>query len=274
MKVPKILIVDDIAENLKTIVSIIKESALNYSLFQAISGSDAIEIINSTDIDLIITDWDMPEINGIELTKIVKSNPSKKEIPVIIATGTMLTSKDLKTALDAGAIDYIRKPIDPIELFARLQSILKISDYNKQILELKNKELAESALFLVKNNRFNTLISNQLKSIKCKSIEGNLLINNIVREIDEKVKTDSWQRFNLAFESVNKEFTSRLLSRYPFISNSELKLIILIKLGMKTKEMADVLYKTPDSIKVARSRIRKKLELLQEQNLSTFITSF
>ena len=274
MKIPKILIVDDIYENLKTIISILKNTSLKYSLFQAISGSDALEIIDSTDIDLIITDWDMPVINGIELIKRVKANLAKKDIPIIVATGTMLTSEDLKTALDAGAIDYVRKPIEAVELFARIQSILKISDYNKQIIDLKNKELAESALSLVKNNKFNTHVYNRLKSIKSLSAENSNLIEDIIKEIDEKVKTDSWQRFNLAFETINKEFTKKITIAYPSLSDSELKLIILLKSGMQTKEIADVLYKTPDSIKVARSRIRKKLELSKEQSLSVFIESF
>ncbi len=274
MKIPKILIVDDIPENLKAIISILKNTSLKYSLFQAISGSDALEIIESTDIDLIITDWDMPIIDGIELIKRVKANPTKKDIPVIIATGTMITSEDLKTALNAGAIDYVRKPIDPIELFARIQSILKISEYHKQILDLKDKELTESSLFLVKNNKFNSIISSQLKSVKCVSPKDNKLIESVIYEVDKKVKADSWQRFNLAFESVNKEFTEKITIAFPSLSDSELKLVTLIKLGMKTKEIADVLYKTPDSVKVARYRVRKKLGLLQEQSLYVFITTF
>lgn len=274
MRTPKILIVDDIYDNLKTIISILKKTSLKYSLFQAISGSDALEIINNTDIDLIITDWDMPGINGIELIKKVKSKLDKKEIPIIIATGIMLTSEDLKTALDAGAIDYIRKPIEPVELFARIQSILKIAEYNKLVIELKNKELAESTLSLVKNNKFNNSISDKLKTLECKSSSDSKVIESIIEEIDNKTKTDDWQCFNLAFETINKEFTNKLITQFPTLSDSEVKLITLLKLGMKTKEVAGVLYKTTDSIKVARSRIRKKLDLMQEQSLTVFLASF
>jgi CheY-like chemotaxis protein/DNA-binding CsgD family transcriptional regulator len=274
MKNPKILIVDDISDNLKTIISLLEKSNPEYRLYQAINGADALEITNDINIDLIITDWDMPQINGIQLIKRLKADPKKKDIPVIMATGIMLTSDDLKIALKAGAVDYIRKPIDPVELIARTNSILQLAEYHKQIVEQKEKEVAENALLLIKNNKFNISITKKLQQIKCADNENRAIVETIIEEIDTKVKEDGWQRFELAFETVNKNFTKNLLAKHPLLTTSEIKLSIFIKLGMNTKDIATILYKTPDSIKVARYRLRVKLNLSEKQNLTTYLASF
>jgi len=273
MKNPKILIVDDIPENIRIIVSLLEKSNPEYRLYQAISGADALEVTNSIDIDLIITDWDMPQINGIQLVERLKADPKKMNIPVIMATGIMLTSADLKVALNAGAVDYIRKPIDPVELIARTNSVLQLADYHNQIIEQKEKEVAENALLLIKNNKFNISITKKLQEIKCADKKSKKIVDVIIGEIDEKIRDDGWQRFELAFETVNKDFSKKLLQKYPAITASEIKLSIFIKLGMKTKDIATVLYKTPESIKVARHRLRQKLGLSSTQNLTTFFTS-
>ena len=123
MKKHSILIVDDNPENLKTIADFITESELEVSIIKALDGKMACELAEKKLPNLIIMDWDLPEMNGIEAIKLLKSLESTKDIPVIMATGIMTSTKDLKTALEAGAVDYIRKPIDEIELIARVSSI-------------------------------------------------------------------------------------------------------------------------------------------------------
>jgi len=88
--------------------------------------------------DLIITDWEMPIMNGIEFIKLLKSNEKTHDIPVIMCTGVMTTPENLKTALDAGAVDYIRKPVEKLELMARVNSMLKLSDSIKTIKAQNN----------------------------------------------------------------------------------------------------------------------------------------
>jgi len=66
-----------------------------------------------------------------------------------------------------------------------------------------------------------------------------------------------------------------LLKRFPKLSAAEIKLCVFLKLGMKTKDVASVLYQNPDSVKVARSGLRKKkLGLIKEDNLQTFLLKF
>jgi len=151
----KILIVDDVVENIQTITGFLEESHPEYRLYQATGGSAALNLTETISFDLIISDWDMPKITGIDLITALKSNIKTMHIPVIIETGVMLTPKDLNTALSAGAYDYIRKPIEPIELTARVNSALMFASCHLKEIEKKNLELVEKDLILIKNNEFN-----------------------------------------------------------------------------------------------------------------------
>jgi len=219
----------------------------------------------------------MPVLDGIGLIKKLKRNSKTKNIPVIMATAIMLTPSDLKLALETGAIDYIRKPIEPVELVARVQSVIKVTEYYKQIVELKNKELAENTLLLIRNNKFNLAITKDLEQFyeKTQNIdkEASLLFDNIIDKIKTKINNDSWQRFELAFNSSNNEFQKNLLDKFPKLTATELKLCIFLKLGLNTKDIATIMYQKTDSIKISRSRLRKKLQLDREQSLQVFLSA-
>ncbi len=270
MKTYKILIVDDLIENISIMSSALEQAEDSYSLYQSIDVEIAFSIAKKRQPSLIITDWDMPHISGIEFIKILKNEETTKDIPIIMATGIMLSSKDLKTSLEAGAVDYIRKPIDKIELLARVRSVLELDSYKKQIIERKNKELAENSLFLVRNNNFNSKIKEQLRSLKL-SKQDNVTVTKIIDEIDNKIKTDSWYRFELAFDSAHSKFKKKLLTSFPKLSPINIKLCILLKLEMSTKDIAVATYQKPESVRVARNRLRKKLNLSPEINLISFI---
>jgi DNA-binding CsgD family transcriptional regulator len=80
-----------------------------------------------------------------------------------------------------------------------------------------------------------------------------------------------WDDFNLHFESINKNFYTKIRESFPGISPNDLKICALIKLNLSTKEMASILNISPDSVKTARYRLRKKLNLNTEDNLTGFI---
>ncbi len=135
-KKSNILIVDDEPDNLVSIVTIFENAQENYEIYQALNAKLALKIVDKEKLDLIITDWEMPGINGIEFIKRLKQNPEAKDIPVIMCTGVMTSSENLETALKAGAVDYIRKPIDKIELIARVRSMLVLSASFQEIKSL------------------------------------------------------------------------------------------------------------------------------------------
>jgi len=272
----KILIVDDLIESLKVIVLHLQRSNPEYTLYQSNSSTKAIEIAKKMLPDLIITDWDMPEINGIEFMKTLKSLELTKDIPFVVASGVMITSENLKIALEAGAVDFLRKPIDPIELQARINSALIISKYHKESIAQKNHELMEITLNLTKNNEFNIDIKNKLQQIvdqKKPLNESSSEISKVIELLDNKIRTSGWDQFNFAFHNVKPNFNKNLLKKFPELTPAETKLCGLISLGMSIKDISSLLNQSPDGIKVSRSRLRRKLNLDTEQNLESFLAS-
>lgn len=137
-KVIRILIVDDIPDNLSTLVELIEKHIDNSEVLQSNSAELALKILEVEVPDIIITDWDMPGMDGLEMIKKIKTTPKFEYIPIIMCTGEMTSSSNLATALAAGADDYIRKPVDPIELTARVFSMLELSSRQKYIMELNH----------------------------------------------------------------------------------------------------------------------------------------
>ncbi|MEN8120317.1 MAG: response regulator [Bacteroidota bacterium] len=274
----KILIVDDLVENIQIIILIFEKYELNYVLYQATDGELAFLIARKTKPDIIISDWDMPNMNGVDLIKKLKKDKDLKGIPVIMATGVMTTVKHLQTALEAGAADYIRKPVDEVELVARTRSALNLAENNKKLLEQKNQELVENTLFLMRNNEFNVQITRNLKELSDKIDPKNNIALDMVEEIstsiDEKIKTDSWKRFEIAFNDVHDEFYKNLLDEFADLTSAEIKLSAFLKLGLNTKDIASILYITPESVKVSRSRLRKKLRLDANESLQAFFSKY
>jgi len=273
----KILVIDDMPGNIQVIISIFEKYKPYFTIYQAPDGDIALSIVEKVMPDIIISDWDMPEMDGITFIKKLKNDNNLKNIPVIMSTGIMTTVEHLQTALNAGAVDYIRKPIDEIELVARTMSAINLADQNKKIIEKKNQELVENTLFLIRNNKFNQQVALKLQSL-VEIIKGNKkakqIATEVVTDIDTKIKTDSWQRFELAFNSVNEFFYQKLLYDFPNLTQAEVKLSAFLKLGLSSKDISAVLFISTDSVKVARSRLRKKLKLTPKINLQAFLSKY
>ncbi len=133
----KILLVDDMDIIIDIIISHLKTIGQDFIYLKAHNGRDACKIASQNIPDLIIMDWEMPKMNGIDALGLLKKNKLLKDIPVIISSG-FSDSINVRKAMDAGAIDYIRKPIDSIELIARVKSVLTLqNNFN----ELKKKQI-------------------------------------------------------------------------------------------------------------------------------------
>ena len=138
----RILIVDDQPENLEILVRLIEKIGPQFEILQVLNAQFGLAIAKEESLDLIITDWEMPEMDGITFIKELKKNPTTKDIPVMMCTGIMTDSNSLETAFNAGAWDYIRKPVDEVELRARLRSVLELAHSIKTIRK-QNKKLQE-----------------------------------------------------------------------------------------------------------------------------------
>jgi two-component system cell cycle response regulator len=132
----KILVIDDLPENVFMLKDRLEHEG--YDVITAYNGKSGIEKAQSELPDLILLDVMMPDINGFEVCKTLVSDSRTSDIPIILVTAKT-DPEDIKEGLDAGAYDYIKKPINKIELLARVKSELKLSDANKLLLEVEKR---------------------------------------------------------------------------------------------------------------------------------------
>jgi len=135
----KILIVDDEPFNLDLLEQELME--YNYVLERATDGVDALAKANSFAPDIILLDYMMPKMNGLEVVKALRQSERHKSVPVILLTAKA-SQEDKVAGLDAGADDYVTKPFDSFELLARVRAMLRIKELHDQLGEW-NRTLAQ-----------------------------------------------------------------------------------------------------------------------------------
>ncbi|MBF0368789.1 MAG: hybrid sensor histidine kinase/response regulator [Magnetococcales bacterium] len=136
----KILIVDDVPGNIRTLVAIL---GAEYKLLVATDGPTALSIAREKELDLILLDVVMPEMDGYEVCQTLKSDAATRGIPVIFVTARSDVTDELK-ALELGAVDFLTKPVSPPVVMARVKTHLGLKRAN-EALERQNKELREAA---------------------------------------------------------------------------------------------------------------------------------
>lgn len=393
----KILIADDEPLNLILFSQMLKSN--DHNVIVANNGLEAIEVAINEQPGLIILDWNMPKLNGLEALIELKRNIQTQNIPVIMITGVMTTPGNLKLAYDNGAIDFLRKPFDKVELLARVKSILLLSssmkelnekyqtinqnikfinslinsiphpfvyynmdgrmqdcnvhfkkllgvenkyhsginvydlcgseiaslhkDYDRrltdlvdenisyegqigqdkhsflfsksvyynsagvpagiicimtdveelkkahsEILESKKRELASSALRLIHMSEMNNRLIADLEKInEFTSSEGRDLIRATIQQFNINSGNKVWQEFETRFENVYESFYKKLDVQYPGLTPGERKLSALLRLNLSSKDIAALTFQNPQSVDMARYRLRKKMNLSQEENL-------
>ncbi len=138
-----ILVVDDERANLMVLMELLANMGENYRVISAPNGKIACDLALSKQPDAIVMDWEMPEMDGVEALKKLKLNPETSDIPVIMATAVRTDTANVIEALEAGASDYIRKPIETLELKARVKSALTLSSSLK-LIKAQNKQLSNT----------------------------------------------------------------------------------------------------------------------------------
>ncbi|TGU73928.1 MULTISPECIES: response regulator [Geomonas] len=118
----RILIAEDSNTMRSMLVSTIDELE-KYTIVEAASGFEALRLLPREQVDLIITDINMPDINGLELISYVRNNPNYQSIPLFIVS-TESGEKDLEKGRALGANEYLVKPFDPVKLQELVQKYL------------------------------------------------------------------------------------------------------------------------------------------------------
>ena len=396
----KILLVDDEPLNLKLYDKMLKD--FDFQIITAANGQECLDKVREHFPDLILLDWNMPVMDGIEALEILKKDDATKDIPVLMITGVMTSSEDLSFAMSIGAIDFLKKPFDKLELSARVRNILLLTEtlktlkehyrqledknvfitsliesiphpvnycsmegillmsnnFFEQLLERpkndligksvyryfrseevgfhvqKDVELAQSKASLsyeknvfpgdkvfivsknvVSDNQDNPLgiitvftdvselkkandeivntkkielISSALKVMHLNEMNSSLIndlvkINpytnkegqELIRQMSQKFKMNMteqiWSDFETRFENAFDSFYTVLLEKFPALTPNERKLCALLRSGLSSKDIAILTFQNPQSVDVARYRLRKKLNLANEDNLIDFL---
>jgi two-component system, chemotaxis family, chemotaxis protein CheY len=126
----KILIVDDSITIRRIITNALKTVGFTDTT-EASNGREALEKLVTGKVDFIITDWNMPEMNGLDLIKEIRANPVYSSMPILMIT-TRGTEHDVVEALQAKVNSYIMKPFTPQELKEKIEGILKTVQINAE----------------------------------------------------------------------------------------------------------------------------------------------
>jgi class 3 adenylate cyclase/CheY-like chemotaxis protein len=158
----KILIVDDEPFNLDLLEQELAEQ--DYAIERAGDGAEALEKLPSFLPDVILLDYMMPRMNGLEVLKRLRADDRYKSIPVILLTAKA-TQEDKVKGLDGGADDYVVKPFDSFELLARVRAMIRIKqmhdtldEWNRSLTEKVNRQVEE----LQRVNRLKRYLSPQI----------------------------------------------------------------------------------------------------------------
>lgn len=263
----KVAIIDDDIEFL----DICSELLIKYgfSTYKIDNNKDLTYQVEKILPDLILLDWNMPYKDGIQITNELKKNIKLRNVPVIIITGVRNRNNDLAHAFDHGAIDYIKKPFDELELITRIKSAIVQSrknplEFYDQILheiERKDKQLVLSNNNYYSNNYVLSLVKKELVVLLSKNKLSHQ-IDNIIRKLKSNNK--------LIYNSVNEEifvetesdFIKRLKEKHPDLTKNEIKICSFFRIGYSTKEVSSITFMSYESVRKSVYRIRKKLKLI------------
>ena len=144
-----ILLVDDLPQNLMALKSMLDRP--DREIITCLSGSEALQILLKKKVSLILVDVQMPEMDGYEFVEIVKSHPATNSIPTIFVTAISNDAEYMNKAYDLGAIDFLFKPLNIEVTRKKVDSFLRIWDYEQELknvndkLTEKNQELEQFA---------------------------------------------------------------------------------------------------------------------------------
>jgi tetratricopeptide (TPR) repeat protein len=164
------------------------------------------------------------------------------------------------------------------------QALLKVDLENKRLaerqlqydLEFRHKELLTYTLNLVQKN---TVMQNVREGINellpSTDKDSKVKFTKLLKVIDYSLESEKdWDEFRMYFEKVHSSFFEKIKLQHPDLTQGDLKLCALISLNLSMKEMAELMGISPESVKMARHRLRKKLNLSTEENLTEFVAAF
>ncbi len=123
----KVITIDDSSTMRRIIKNTLKRIGYGDEILEAGDGKEALEVLENNEVDLIITDWNMPVMDGLTFVKTIRANSKYDDTPIIMVT-TEAAKEDIITALKAGVNNYIVKPFTPDVLKEKIETVLGKKD--------------------------------------------------------------------------------------------------------------------------------------------------
>jgi putative two-component system response regulator len=174
---PRVLVVDDNAVNVKMLEAML--FTLKYKVSKAFGGLEALALLEKEDIDLVLLDIMMPGIDGIEVCRRIKRQEHTRIIPVVMVTA--LDESEAKVrAIDAGADDFLAKPVHKLELLARTRSLIAVKRLNENMIGFENVLISLANTVEAKD----AYTQGHLKRVSSMALQLGKRLNLSTREMD------------------------------------------------------------------------------------------
>ena len=194
-----------------------------------------------------------------------------------IGAGALVTALYLRYKMKKKERSYLRERLRRQRLLeAREQEVTKLQNQMLMAqLDYKSKSLAEATMMNITRNEFLTNLITELEELmdnqKVSKAKSRLILQHIRENISQE---DQWQVFQENFDLIHKDFFKKLKELYPQLTPTDLRLAVLIRLNYTSKEIATMQNVSLRGVETARYRLRKKLQLTEEDNLYDFFTQF
>lgn len=209
-------------------------------------------------------------------------------IYVIVVTSTILGflvfldrgHQKEKRRLEQKRVEQLSEIENELKTFSKNKEA-EINALQKEKLEIKikhiNSELASNTMHILNKNDFISGIKSTLGVLEKKSTNSDVKtqITGIIKDIEKNIQKDGdWKNFQIHFEKVHGDFSTRLKNQFKLLSPQEIKLSAYLRLNLSSKEIANLLNISTRGVEIGRYRLRKKLQLDRSQNLAEFILNY
>ncbi len=246
----RVLVVDDILPNVKLLEA--KLSSEYYDVLTATSGDEALQKVAQDSPDIILLDVMMPGMDGFEVCKRVKSNPSYSHIPVVMVTA-LTDSSDRVRGLEAGADDFLSKPVNDVALMARVRSLVRLK---MTVDEWRARESTASQLGVLDQS---TVMSEPVENARVlvvddQMFEADKIVETLHRDNDNVIPVDSGMK---AMELVSQHDFDLLVISLNLKKEDGLRLCSHLKSNERTRALPIVMLATEMDLE----RIARGLEI-------------
>lgn len=291
-----ILLVNEQQETSDLITKCLSESGADYEMIHVSDASLVSEVLDTVNPDLIISDWQVRDMSGLDLVRKLKAAAETRELPVLVFGAGDASYSELGSVLSAGAIDCIQKTMDQNDLKVRIAAVLRQMDLLRNFKEReerirKEREQLSQTLEKLKmrvdteqresTTRLELLIHSM--GVKDKLLdrihdlrpylnaEGKTKLTYIAKQLKWELSEEKQFNLEQRFDEKNYDLYTLLEKECSELTKNEKRLCAYFNANHSATEIARITHKSSNSINVAFARIRTKLNISTNKELKVYL---